>query len=78
MRLPALLLFLSSAWLWAAGPSSGGQATPREQPGAEISLYAPGQHDLYDGHFVLSATRIHQVGRLDHNQIYMLLRCQQL
>ncbi len=40
-------------------------ATPRRQPGAEITLYAPEQHDLYEGHFVLSAGRVFQVGRLD-------------
>ena len=41
------------------------QVTPRQQPEAEITLYAPQQHDLYDGHFVLSASRIYQVGGLD-------------
>ena len=39
-------------------------ATPRRQPGAEITLYSPEQHDLYDGHFVLSAGRLYQVGDL--------------
>jgi hypothetical protein len=41
------------------------QAGARQQPGAEIALYAPEQHDLYDGHFVLSAGRIYQVGGLE-------------
>ena len=41
------------------------QATPRKQPEAEIALYAPEQHDLYDGHFQLSAGRLYQVGRLN-------------
>lgn len=41
------------------------QATPRRQPGAEIALYAPEQHDLYDGRFLLTAGRIYQVGTLD-------------
>lgn len=41
------------------------QATPQKQPGAEITLYAPEQHDLYDGHFQLSAGRLYQVGRLN-------------
>ncbi len=36
----------------------------RRQPGAEMTLYTPEQHDLYDGRFVLSAQRIHQVGTL--------------
>ncbi len=47
------------------GPAANAQeATPRRQPGAEITLYAPEQHDLYDGRFVLSAGRVHQVGGL--------------
>ena len=41
------------------------QATPRQQPGAEITLYAPEQHDLYVGRFVLEAGRIYQVGTLN-------------
>ena len=45
--------------------ASSGQATARTQPGAEITLYAPEQHDLYDGRFVLEASRIYQVGRLE-------------
>lgn len=41
------------------------EATPRKQPGAEITLYSPEQHDLYDGHFRLSAGQLYQVGRLN-------------
>ena len=41
-----------------------GQAGPRSQPGAEMRIYAPEQHDLYDGRFVLGAGRIYQVGGL--------------
>ena len=37
---------------------------PRQQPGAMITMYAPEQHDLYDGHYVMSANRIHMVGGL--------------
>src|SRR4029453_5041321 len=29
------------------------------------TVYAPEQHDLYDGHFVLSANRIYMVGGLN-------------
>jgi hypothetical protein len=43
----------------------GAQGTARQQPGAEITLYAPEQHDLYDGRFVLEASRVYQVGRLE-------------
>ena len=28
---------------------------PRQQPGAMVHIFAPEQHDLYDGHFVISA-----------------------
>src|SRR3954453_21724798 len=40
-------------------------ANPRQQPGATVTMYAPDQHDLYDGHFVLSAGRVHMVGGLN-------------
>jgi hypothetical protein len=38
---------------------------PRRPAGALVHIYAPEQHDLYDGHFVLSAGRIHMVGGLN-------------
>jgi len=38
---------------------------PRQQPGAAVTMYAPDQHDLYDGHFVLSAGRLYLVGGLN-------------
>jgi len=38
---------------------------PRKQPGASITLFAPDQHDLYDGHFVLTGNRVHMVGGLN-------------
>ncbi|HEU4692009.1 MAG TPA: hypothetical protein VFS23_26790 [Vicinamibacterales bacterium] len=37
---------------------------PRQQPGAMVHIFAPEQHDLYDGHFVISANRIYMVGGL--------------
>src|SRR5262249_27908497 len=59
------LTLMALAAAFALGPSSAQQATPRKQPGADITLYAPDQHDLYDGHFVLSATRVYMVGSLN-------------
>jgi hypothetical protein len=41
------------------------QPNPRQQPGAPITVYAPEQHDLYDGRFVISANRVHMVGTLN-------------
>ena len=41
------------------------QPNPRQQPGAQVTMFAPEQHDLYDGHYVLSANRIYMVGGLN-------------
>ncbi len=48
----------------AAG-NAHAQAGPRSQPGTKMGIYTPEQHYLYDGHFVLRASRVHQVGRLN-------------
>jgi len=40
-------------------------AAARTQPAALVDLYAPEQHDLYDGRFMLEAGRIYQIGTLD-------------
>ena len=37
---------------------------PRVQPDTEMGLYAPRQHELYDGRFIISGREIHQVGVL--------------
>lgn len=62
-----LTLFIITAILVLTGCKDGQtqEATPQRQPNAEIALYAPEQHDLYDGHFVLSASRLYQVGGLN-------------
>jgi len=41
------------------------QPNPRQQPGAMVTLFAPEQHDLYDGRFVIAANRIYMVGGLN-------------
>lgn len=61
---PMLFAVLLLGSLMPAGPA-GQQVTPRKQPGADITLYAPEQHDLYDGRFILSAGRVHMVGHLN-------------
>ena len=55
----AFVLFLFAAAALAQQPN------PRQQPEASITIYAPGQHDLYDGRFIISANRIHMVGGLN-------------
>ncbi len=57
-----MLLGIGGALLGSA--VEGQEATPRRQPGAAMTLYAPEQHDLYDGRFVLSVGRVYQVGGL--------------
>jgi hypothetical protein len=51
----AAVLVLSVSALPVCGVSAQ-QPNPRQQPGASITMFAPEQHDLYDGHYVLSAT----------------------
>ena len=46
-------------------PALAQQPDPRQQPGAPITVYAPEQHDLYDGRFVISAGGIHMVGAVN-------------
>lgn len=49
----------------AFGVAAQQPANPRQQPNAAITIFAPDQHDLYDGRFVLSANRIYMVGGLN-------------
>ena len=69
MKKTALQLWIIALlWLLLAAPFSetaDAQAGPRSQPGAAMTIYAPEQHDLYDGRFVLEAGRVYQVGRLN-------------
>lgn len=37
---------------------------PRTQPETVMGMYAPNQHELYDGRFVIRGTRIYQAGAL--------------
>jgi hypothetical protein len=48
-----------------AGVPAQQTPNPRQPPGASVAVFAPEQHDLYDGHFVLSASRIYMVGGLN-------------
>ena len=50
--LAAVLLMFAAGG--AAGWMAGAQEkpNPRQQPGALITMYAPEQHDLYDGHYL--------------------------
>ena len=36
----------------------------RLQPGTQLGIYLPEQHDLYDGRFIITGQRVYQVGTL--------------
>src|SRR5687767_4329981 len=61
MRKSLMLVFVVAATTLAAQQAPN----PRQQPGAAITMFAPDQHDLYDGHFVMSANRLYMVGGLN-------------
>src|SRR4026209_2013218 len=61
MRKSLILVFVLTATAMAAQQAPN----PRQQPGAAITMFAPDQHDLYDGHYVMSANRLYMVGRLN-------------
>lgn len=46
-------------------PTQEPERGPRTQPGTGMGLYEPGQHDLYDGKFIISGSRVYQVGTLN-------------
>lgn len=48
----------------AAAAAPGGRG-PRTQPGTSMGIYAPEQHVLYDGRFVVTGRRVYQVGTLE-------------
>jgi len=60
-----LAVLLVAAMGSVTGMGLAQEVTPRRQPDAEMTLYTPEQHDLYDGRFILSAGRVYQVGGLD-------------
>jgi len=61
MRKSLMLVFILTATAIAAQQAPN----PRQQPGAAITMFAPDQHDLYDGHYVMSANRLYLVGGLN-------------
>src|SRR5262245_40462647 len=66
MRTQTLLaLALATTALTGHPRAQAPPANPRQQPGAQVTMFAPEQHDLYDGRFVLSGGRIYMVGGLN-------------
>ena len=66
--LPLSLFWLSACNVTVTdGPSQTDppERGPRIQPGTAMGIYAPKQHDLYDGRFIISGSRIYQAGTLN-------------
>ena len=62
---PFMVLCVTAAALSAILGQTAPAAKSAAQPEADLAIYSPKQHPLYDGHFVMSATRIYQVGTLN-------------
>ena len=62
-----VLLFLTLATFGLSiAPVKAQEARgPRVQPDAEMAFYSPEQHELYDGRFVITGQKIHQIGNLN-------------
>lgn len=59
-----LLLTTTCTLIALSALSETAERGPRNQPETSMGIYAPGQHELYDGRFVITGTRIFQVGVL--------------
>src|SRR5690242_1386260 len=57
--------FIIMLVLACGGVAAQQAVNPRQQPAGTVHIFAPDQHDLYDGHFVVSANRIYMVGGLN-------------
>ena len=59
------VLFSSAILLGAAALVLAQERGGRSQPDTELGIYAPEQHELYDGRFRITGSRIFQVGTLN-------------
>ena len=59
------LLAMSMVLGVAAVAAQQAPINPRQQPAATMHVFAPDQHDLYDGQFRISANRLYMVGGLN-------------
>jgi hypothetical protein len=51
--------------MMSLGNAQAPQRGPRSQPEAGMTMYAPNQHELYDGRFVIRGSRVYQAGKLN-------------
>jgi hypothetical protein len=59
------VLVAAVALAFLAPAAAQDQRGPRSQPGAAMTIYAPNQHELYDGRFAIRGTDVYQVGTLN-------------
>ena len=68
VRTPVLLsAFIICGCSSEQPPTQTGDPPPgaRDQPGTTMGIYAPTQHPLYDGRFIVTGSRVSQVGTLN-------------
>lgn len=53
---------LLTVWVSAIAQDERG---PRNQPGTDMGMYSPARHELYDGRFRISGSRVFHAGTLD-------------
>ena len=58
------MVLVAQMALGCAGDAPEPERGPRTQPGTGMGIYAPEQHNAYDGHFVITGTDVHQAGHL--------------
>lgn len=60
-----VFLIVGSSLFAAAAAVAQPERGPRTQPGTEMGIYTPEQHELYDGRFHVVGSRIYQAGTLN-------------
>ena len=61
----AIWILVASLSAMMEGANAQVARGPRAQPDTQMGLYAPSQHQLYDGRFVIRGSQIYQAGTLN-------------
>src|SRR5689334_13740938 len=65
MKTSLSIAVASLALVAAVNANAQAARGPRSQPEAGMTMYAPNQHELYDGRFVIRGTGVYQAGKLN-------------
>jgi len=60
-----MLVFALPFLVLGNAPQAQDARGPRSQPETAMGMYAPSQHELYDGRFIIRGTRVYQAGTLN-------------